>query len=78
MVFYGLFKNLLKIWWFKLFYLIFTPLDPDPNKKLGVWIRMDIFEILDPDPHENLCGSETLVGSYYFSHNYREKNNHKL
>ena len=36
-------------------YLIFTPLDPDPNKKLGVWIRirihMDIFGILDPDPH---------------------------
>ena len=25
---------------------------------------MDIFGILDPDPdlHENLCGSETLVG----------------
>ena len=22
---------------------------------------MDIFGILDPDPHENLCGSETLV-----------------
>ena len=24
---------------------------------------MDIFGILDPDPHENLCGSETLVFS---------------
>ena len=24
---------------------------------------MDIFGILDPDPHENLCGSETLVTS---------------
>ncbi len=22
---------------------------------------MDIFGILDPDPHENLCGSETLI-----------------
>ena len=22
---------------------------------------MDIFGILEPDPHENLCGSETLV-----------------
>ena len=22
---------------------------------------MDIFGILDPDPHENLCGSETLL-----------------
>ena len=22
---------------------------------------MDIFGTLDPDPHENLCGSETLV-----------------
>ena len=30
---------------------------------LPPWIRihMDIFGILDPDPHENLCGSETLV-----------------
>ena len=50
-------------------YLIFTPLDPDPNKKLGVWIRihMDIFEILDPvpDPHESLCGSATLVDCNY-------------
>ena len=60
---------LLKIWWYKLFYLIFTPLDPDPdtNKKLGFWIRihMDIFGILDPDLYDNLCGSETLVqGSY--------------
>ena len=60
-------KNLLQILWYKLSYLIFTPLDPDPNKKLGVWIRirihMDIFGILDPDPdpHENLCGSETLI-----------------
>ena len=37
-------------------------MDPDPNKKLGVWIRihMDIFGILNPDPHENLCGLETL------------------
>ena len=53
---------LLKILWYKLSYLIFTPLDPNPNKKLGAWIRihMDIFGILDPDPHENLCGSETL------------------
>ena len=25
---------------------------------------MDIFGILDPDRHENLCGSETLVGYY--------------
>ena len=22
---------------------------------------MDIFGIMDPDPHENLCGSETLL-----------------
>ena len=52
-----------------MFYLIFTPLDPDPNKKLGVWIRihMDIFGILDPDPHENLCGSETLALSPIFN-----------
>ena len=41
-------KILLKIWWYKLSYLIFT------------WIHMDIFWILDPDPHKNLCGSETL------------------
>ena len=44
-------KILLKIWWYKLSYLIFT------------WIHMDIFWILDPDPHKNLCGSETLSGS---------------
>ena len=25
---------------------------------------MDIFGILDPDPHENLCGSETLLSGY--------------
>ena len=25
---------------------------------------MDIFEILDPDPHENLCGSETLIWTF--------------
>ena len=46
-------------------YLFLPPLDPDPdpNKKLGVWIRihMDIFGILDPDPHKNLCRSETLL-----------------
>ena len=24
---------------------------------------MDIFGILDPDPHENLCGSETLIST---------------
>ena len=43
------------------------PLDPDPNKKLGVWIRnhMDIFGILDPDPHENLCRFETLYFRYH-------------
>ena len=45
-------------------YLKFTPLDLDPNNKLGVWIwiriHMDIIGILDPDPHENLCVSETL------------------
>ena len=32
---------------------------------IRIWIRihMDIFGILDPDPdpHENLCGSETLL-----------------
>ena len=51
-----------------MFYLILflPPLYPDsdldPNKKLGVRIRihMNIFGILDPDPHENLFGSETL------------------
>ena len=45
---------LLKILWYKLSYLIFTPLDPNPNKKLGAWIRihMDIFGILDPDPQK--------------------------
>ena len=40
------------------------PLDPDPNNKLGVWIRthMETFGILhDPDPHEKLCGFETLA-----------------
>ena len=43
--------------------------DPDPNKKLGVWIRilMDIFGILDPDPHETLCGSETQILMKHFS-----------
>ena len=56
---------LLKILWYKLSYLIFTPLDPNPNKKLGAWIRihMDIFGILDPDSHEILCRSETLIHS---------------
>ena len=28
---------------------------------------MDIFGILDPDPHENLCGSETLILSSAFN-----------
>ena len=58
-------KILFKIWWYKLSYLVFTPLGSNPNKNLGVWIRihMDIFGILDPDPdpHENLCRSETLT-----------------
>ena len=26
---------------------------------------MDMFGILDPDPHKNLCGSETLLQSYW-------------
>ena len=26
---------------------------------------MDIFEILDPDPHENLCGAETLIWTFW-------------
>ena len=50
---------LLKIWWYKLSSLILPPLDPDPNKKLGVWIRMKTYTDpkhwckymnLDPDP----------------------------
>ena len=31
---------------------------------------MDIFGILDPDPHENLCGSETLVQDNVW-HNFK-------
>ena len=43
------------------FYLFF------PLQCLSTWIRihMDIFGILDPDPHKNLCGSETLLQSYW-------------
>ena len=31
---------------------------------------MDIFGILDPDPHENLCGSETLLSGDSYDFNY--------
>ena len=47
-------------------------MDPDPNKKFGVLIHMNIFGILlDPDqnPHENLCGAETLV--YFVNFSYK-------
>ena len=54
---------LLKIWWYKLYYLIFTPLDPDPDPKknqgsgsgsgsiwtfLGSWIRICMKTYADP------------------------------
>ena len=39
---------------------------------MSIWIRiliririhMDMIGILDPDPHENLCGSETLLNTH--------------
>ena len=41
---------------------LFLPsLDPDPNKKLGVWIWIHIDILGIPVPHKNLCGSEILV-----------------
>ena len=59
MIFYVISKDLDKNFWCIYSLLVFTSLDPS-------WIRihMDIYGILDldPDPHENLCGSETLVG----------------
>ena len=37
---------------------------------------MDILGILDPNPHENLCGSETLLySSAYFIFNVESPNN---
>ena len=34
---------------------------------------MDIFGILDPYPHENLCGSETLVCAVIQGNKYRRR-----
>ena len=39
------------------------------GSRAGIWIRirMDIFWILDPDPHNNRCGTATLITKRFIS-----------
>ena len=53
-------KIQLKICWCNFSFLMLTPLDPNPHKKLWIPIRGEIFGIPDSDLHKNLCGFETL------------------